>query len=154
MVFDGKPGKSYREISMIVGTHGFSPDGAHYAYVGDGRVVLDGVEQVVPEIGPGKIWKLIFSPDGKPLAYIGEWNLTPMIVVDGAVVEKSRDQVKEGASFAFSPDSKHSNSLCRGPYSWMARKGEAVSRPSRAADEPGPTVGIRLLSRGLGPASG
>ncbi len=105
MVFDGRPGKTHGEISMVAGTHGFSPDGAHYAYVGDGMVVLDG-EAVAPEKGPGKIWKLKFSPDGKHLAYMGEWNHKSMIVVDRAIVEESVDQVTEGTSLHFSPDSK------------------------------------------------
>jgi hypothetical protein len=107
MVVDGNPGKAYRQIEQVTGTHGFSPDSEHYAYVADGLVVLDGRELNVPGMGPGKLWKLVFSRDSKRIACIGEWNHSPMIVLDGTIVEKSVDRVAASTSFVFCADSTH-----------------------------------------------
>ena len=103
MVIDGRPGKRYRDVSGTV--HTFSPDGQHFAYVGDGTVVLDGVEQVLPGKGPGKIWRTVFSPDSRHLAYSGEWNHTPLLVLDGAAIDESADLPRESTDLLFSPDS-------------------------------------------------
>ena len=47
---------------------------------------------------------MVFSPDSKHLAYSGEWNHTPMAVLDGVALHTTADMVEENTDLLFSPD--------------------------------------------------
>ena len=98
---------------------GFSPDGAHYAYLGydsgtSSHLVLDGVRQTQSSLSGDRIdatsvsaLKYIFSPDSKHVAHFAysPAGNTRGVFVDGKFVPIS----PEGSNthLLFSPDSKH-----------------------------------------------
>jgi hypothetical protein len=97
MVLDGVEGKPHQMIERL---YGFSRDGRHFAYIGDGKVIRDGVE------GKDRVgaWELLFSPDGAHLAVAGVRNHRPVVLVDGVEVKGSANRIDQHVAFRFSPD--------------------------------------------------
>ncbi len=101
MVLDGVESRPHRHIARV---YGFSPDGKHFAYVADGKVVRDGARDGKGCIG---VWKLRFSPDGSRLVVAGVRNHRPVVVVDGAEVKESANRIDRHVAVRFSPDGAH-----------------------------------------------
>jgi hypothetical protein len=114
---NGAPGSFYLDGKTVplpgrgAGGLGFSPDGAHYAYVCDGHLVLDGVVQANSAIHENNETKWIFSPDSKHVAHfssrISATSTTPGIFLDGKWFPVETGITSGITSMAFTPDSKH-----------------------------------------------
>jgi WD40 repeat protein len=100
MVLDGVEGKAHRHIARV---YGFSPDGKHFAYVGDGKVIRDGVA----DKGRIGVWKMSFSPDGSRLVVAGVRNHRPVVVVDGVEVKETANRIDRHVAIRFSPGGAH-----------------------------------------------
>jgi hypothetical protein len=106
-----------RSISDV----GFSPDGAHYAYLGydsgtDSHLVLDGVRQPQSSVSGDRIdpvnvsaLKYVFSPDSKHVAHFANSPagaaVTRGVFADGKFIPISSEGTN--THLLFSPDSKH-----------------------------------------------
>jgi hypothetical protein len=124
----------------------WSPDGRHLGYAAlkaDGkRIVIDGKDGAVfKRIEAGS---LRFSPDGRRHAYWAGNGPKPFWVVDG-VAQAEVDQVGQGESFAFSPDSQR--------FAYRAqRKGKwVVVTGTTAGGAPGPPASKPAAGGAPGP---
>ena len=100
------------KTTAVPGAHclGFSPDGAHYAYLAghDGQLVLDGVAQ--PVVNSNAVPGYLFSPDSK------HWVMTGYseakggrrgLFVDGKLVLNDEHGGTAASRPIFTPDSQH-----------------------------------------------
>jgi hypothetical protein len=114
---NGAPGKFYLDgkTTPVPGraavSVSFSPDGAHYAYNCDGRLVLDGVVQENSAMHGNNDVKFIFSPDSKHVAHfstkISTSPWTPGIFLDRKWFPVEAGITSGITRMAFTPDSKH-----------------------------------------------